>query len=136
MGIGLMILLDTHIWVWWVNESPDLSQKHKRIIEESTSEGLGVSVISCWEVANLVRLGRLVLNESATMWITNALSVSEVRLLELSPRIAIEATELREFHKDPADRFLVATARFHDIPIMTKDARILDYPDVKVITPS
>ena len=131
-----MILLDTHIWVWWANESPDLSKKHKRIIEESTSDGLGVSVISCWEVANLVRLGRLVLNEPAMVWITDALSFSGVRLLELSPRIAVDATELREFHKDPADRFLVATARFHDIPIMTKDARILDYPDVKVITPS
>jgi PIN domain nuclease of toxin-antitoxin system len=76
-----MILLDTHIWVWWVNESPDLSGKHKKIIEESASEGLGVSVISCWEVANLVRLGRLAFNESAMEWVNDALSYPNVKVI-------------------------------------------------------
>ncbi len=131
-----MIPLDTHIWVWWVNESSDLSPRHKNIIEERASEGLGVSVISCWEVANLVRLGRLALNEPAMSWINDALNFSGVHLLEFSPRIAVESTELPNFHKDPADRFLVATARSLDIPIMTKDSRILNYPNVKVIAPT
>lgn len=131
-----MILLDTHIWVWWTNESPELSPKHKKNIEENKSDGLGVSVISCWEVANLVRLGRLELKVPAMLWITKALNFSGIHLLELTPGIAVESTELRDFHKDPADRFLVATARSHDIPIATKDSRILSYPHVKVITPS
>jgi PIN domain nuclease of toxin-antitoxin system len=131
-----MILLDTHIWVWWANESPQLSQKHRTQIERNKSEGIGVSVISCWEVANLVRLGRLELTASAMEWVRQALSLKGIQLLELSPEIAVEATLLKDFHKDPADRFLVATALSHNIEILTQDGRILSYSAVRAVGPS
>ncbi|MGH2639932.1 MAG: type II toxin-antitoxin system VapC family toxin, partial [Rhabdochlamydiaceae bacterium] len=102
-------------------------------IEQQNEEGLGVSVSSCWEVANLVRLNRLALNVPPMQWIAEAINLPGVRMLELTPKIAVESTLLPDFHKDPADRFLVATAREHDISILTKDARILNYPLVKVI---
>ena len=56
-----MIVLDTHIWVWWVHDAPDLSDEYRTLLEQSESAGLGVSAISCWEVAKLVERGRLVL---------------------------------------------------------------------------
>lgn len=49
-----MIVLDTHIWVWWVDESQQLAQRHRQFIQDNEASGLGVSVISCWEVAKLV----------------------------------------------------------------------------------
>lgn len=130
-----MVLLDTHIWIWWANESQDLSAKHRSAIEEATPEGLGVSVISCWEVANLVRLNRLALRQPPMRWVSEALNIEGIQLLDLTPDIAVAATQLTDFHKDPADRFLVATAQAHDIYMLTKDARILNYPHVKVIQP-
>lgn len=54
-----MILLDTHVWVWWVHGAADLSPAQQRMLEENEESGLGVSVISCWEVAKLVEIGRL-----------------------------------------------------------------------------
>ncbi len=63
-----MIVLDTHIWVWWVDESSQLSERHTQLIQDSEQTGLGVSAISCWEVAKLVELGRLGLDGSIAEW--------------------------------------------------------------------
>jgi PIN domain nuclease of toxin-antitoxin system len=57
-----VIVLDTHIWIWWVNDSPRLIDKHKQWIKDYQSQGLGISIISCWEVAKLVEKNRLVLS--------------------------------------------------------------------------
>jgi PIN domain nuclease of toxin-antitoxin system len=128
-----MILLDTHVWVWWVNESPMGSKDMLRIIQEHQDDGLGVSIISCWEVAKLVERGRLELSTPVEHWIEQALAYPGVELLELTPRIAVESTQLPgEFHRDPADQMLVATARVYDIPLLTADSKLLDYPHVKI----
>jgi PIN domain nuclease of toxin-antitoxin system len=128
-----MILLDTHVWVWWVNESPMGSKDMLRIIQEHQDDGLGVSIISCWEVAKLVERGRLELSTTVEHWIEQALAYPGVELLELTPRIAVESTQLPgEFHRDPADQMLVATARVYDIPLLTADSKLLDYPHVKI----
>ncbi|MBX3013962.1 MAG: hypothetical protein KF832_20740, partial [Caldilineaceae bacterium] len=68
-----MILLDTHIWVWWVNESKELSTEHQQMIASQQAEGLGVSIISCWEVAKLIELGRLQLTIPVEQWLAAAL---------------------------------------------------------------
>lgn len=128
-----MILLDTHVWVWWVNESSMVSKDMLRIIQEHQGDGLGVSIISCWEVAKLVERGRLELTMPVERWIEQALAYPEVELLQLTPRIAVESTQLPgEFHRDPADQMLVATARVHDIPLLTADNKLLHYPHVKL----
>ncbi len=127
-----MILLDTHIWIWLVNGSIELTPRLRRIIDAAVHKGLGVSVISCWEVANLVRLGRLDIKMDPMEWIDQALRYPGIQLIELTPEIAVESTLLRDFHKDPADRFLVATANRHQIPILTVDKRIVEYPFVQL----
>jgi PIN domain nuclease of toxin-antitoxin system len=130
-----VILLDTHIWVWWVDGSPDLTPAQRKHIENHETTGLGVSVISCWEVAKLVELNRLALRYSPAEWMEQALAYPGVRLLYLTPRIAVESTQLPgTFHRDPADQIIVATARIRGCQLLTADARISRYPHTKVLT--
>ena len=77
-----MIVLDTHVWIWWVNGSPDLGARHAEAIESSEASGIGVSAISCWEVAKLVELGRLALNLDVGEWLRLALAYPHVRTTE------------------------------------------------------
>ena len=129
-----MIVLDTHVWIWWVDESKKLSQKSKVTIEQNIEHGLGVSIISCWEVAKLVELARLELTLPVREWITAALAYPGVRLLALTPDIAVDSTQLPgEFHRDPADQLIVATARFYDSLLLTHDSKLLDYAHVKTV---
>ena len=96
--------------------------------------GLEVSAISCWEVAKLVQYGRLELACPLEEWMEQALAYSGVHLLELTPRIATESTKLPgSFHRDPADQIIVATARIYDIPLLTVDSRILQYPHARTL---
>jgi len=123
-----MILLDTHVWIWWINKSKDLSKLSNRTILLEQEPNLGISIISCWEVAKLVERKRLQLTLSAEQWIYKALNDPRIRLLDLSPRITIESTQLPgSFHRDPADQLIVATARVLEIPLITADQKILDY---------
>jgi hypothetical protein len=69
-----VIVLDTHIWVWWVNDSPQLIDRHKQWIRDYQAQGLGISVISCWEVAKLVEKNRLVLSIPVEKWLQTALA--------------------------------------------------------------
>ena len=129
-----MILLDTHIWVWWVQGDPRLGAGRLRHIKASEADGLGVSAISCWEVAKLVELGRLSLPVEVLTWLDQALAYPGVRLLDLTPRIAVASSQLPgPFHRDPADQIIVATARIYDIPLLTADKRILAYPHVRTL---
>ena len=89
-----MILLDTHVWVWWVDGSPQMKPALREHVEANESTGLGVSVISCWEVAKLVELNRLELRCPVAEWIQQALAYPGIRLLYLTPRIAVESTQL------------------------------------------
>ena len=131
-----MIVLDTHIWVWWVHGDSTLSASTRALLESSELTGIAVSAISCWEVAKLVERGRLTLPCPVFDWIQQALSYPGVRLIELSPRICVESTQLPgEFHRDPADQIIVATARVLDAPLVTVDGKILAYPHVK-LTPT
>ncbi|MCX7044307.1 MAG: type II toxin-antitoxin system VapC family toxin [Candidatus Sumerlaeota bacterium] len=129
-----MILLDTHIWVWWVHGNNRLPKDYRRHLEQNESQGLGVSAISCWEVAKLVQHGRLDLSCPLADWFEQALSYPGMRLLNLTPWIAAESVQLPgEFHQDPADQIIVATARSHDCPVMTVDRKILAYSHVSKV---
>jgi PIN domain nuclease of toxin-antitoxin system len=103
-------------------------------LQAHEATGLGVSIISCWEVAKLAELGRLALRCPVVDWLRQALAYPGIQLMDLSVAIAIESTRLPgPFHRDPADQIIVATARVHDIPLLTADARILAYPNVKLL---
>jgi PIN domain nuclease of toxin-antitoxin system len=129
-----LILIDTHIWVWWENVDAQLTVAHRNAIAASLGAGLGVSAISCWEIAKLVEVGKLVLAIPVRDWLSAALASPGIRLLPLTPEIAVESTQLPgTFHRDPADQIIVATARVHDIPLLTLDQKILAYPHVKKV---
>lgn len=130
-----MILLDTHIWIWWVHGAPELPRQCYDLLLEHEEDGLGLSAISCWEVAKLVQSGRLVLPVPVGEWVDMAIAYPGIQLLDLTPRIAVESTQLPgDFHRDPADQILVATARVQNIPLVTADKLILRYPHVQLIT--
>ncbi len=130
-----MILLDTHIWIWWLDDNQQLKQRQKEIIDANKDKGLSLSVISCWELAKLVEYERLKLACSIDEWMEKALSHVEIQLIELTPKIAIESTKLPgNFHRDPADQIIVATSRLYHIPLLTMDKLILDYQHVITLT--
>ena len=129
-----MIVLDTHIWVWWAHSTEHLTGPQTEVIGANERDVIGVSAISLWEIAKLVQADRLELPCSLQEWFKEALSYPGVQVLELTPEIAIESTRLPgEFHRDPADQIIVATARRHNCPLVNSDARILKYPHVRTI---
>jgi len=129
-----MIVLDTHIWVWWVHGDERLTQAQIEALTAHETDVIGISAISCWEVAKLVETGRLELPCSLDEWFEQALSYPGAQLLPLTPEIAAESTRLPgEFHRDPADQIIVATARIYDCPLVTSDDKILKYPHVVTI---
>ena len=126
-----MIVLDAHVWVWWVHQDDRLPTKSRSFITQHETRLIGISAISCWEVAKLVERGRLRLPLPADQWLHAALAYPGVKLLDLAPDIAADACNLPgTFHSDPADQIIVATARHHGSELVTMDQRILSYPHV------
>ena len=126
-----MIILDTHIGVWWSDEISRLTTAQIEAIagERSIQGSIGVSAITCWEIAMLVERQRVTLQLDALPWLRRLLGYPGVELLPITPEIAVRAYSLPEpFHRDPADRILVATAIELACPLLTDDSRILQYP--------
>lgn len=129
-----MILLDTHVWVWLCHADGSLPADLHALIEVERAEGLCVSAISLWEVAKLVELKRLELPLEIAGWLDMALDASGVAVIPLTPDIAVASTRLPgDFHRDPADQIIVATARTRNLPLVTCDRRILAYPHVPLL---
>lgn len=128
-----MIVLDTHVWVWWVHDDAQLPENYRAYIQAHEADGLGVSIISCWEVAKLVEYQRLKLPIPVAEWLDQALAYPGIQLLDLTPRIVVESTQLPgTFHRDPADQMIVATARVYDSPLVTLDDKIRAYPHAQL----
>jgi PIN domain nuclease of toxin-antitoxin system len=128
-----MIVLDTHIWVWWVHGDTKLSQTAAMAIQVHESLVIGISVMSCWEIAKLVEYKRLILPCEISEWFEQALSYPGIQLLNLTPKIAIASTQLAGFHRDPTDQLIAATAKVYGCPLVTADAKILNYPGLQTI---
>jgi PIN domain nuclease of toxin-antitoxin system len=124
-----LLLLDTHVWLWLNAGSPDLSTETRETINGAAAAGtLRIAAISLWEVALLASRGRIVLGKSIGLWLEEALADPGPDIDPLSPQIAVESYALPDvFHRDPADRLIVATARVANATLMTRDRRILDY---------
>lgn len=123
------ILLDTHVWIWLVNGDKSLAPRSFSLIEKAAAQGqVFLSSISPWEVAMLAAKQRITLGNPCLDWIRNALAITGIQLLPLMPEIAVESAHLPgDFHGDPADRIIVATARIENCLLMTKDKNILNY---------
>ena len=119
-------LLDTHAWIWWIEQDARLGAKEIAALDALPVDRRPfLCDISLWEVATLVELGRLVLDVPLDEWLDAAAHPRSVRLLAVSPRIAAEVARLPDtFHRDPADRIIVATSRAQHIPLLTHDDRI------------
>jgi len=130
-----VIVLDTHALVWWVAGDSTLSKKAKAAIERELSGGeIIVSAISAWEIAMLVEREKLVLSMDVGSWLATVAAVEVVRFMPVDAEIAIKSVDLPgDFHKDPADRMIVATARKLAVPLVTKDEKIRSYAHVKTI---
>jgi PIN domain nuclease of toxin-antitoxin system len=120
-----MIVLDTHAWVWWVAKPEKLGKKAARALKKAPR--IGVPAICVWEVAMKARAGQLKFDRPSSLWIEHALATdNRIVLLALSPRISIGAAELEWEHRDPADRFIVATAQLYESSLATCDTTIAD----------
>lgn len=131
-----MIVLDTHALLWWASgEVGQLSAAAQQAIEhEATSGQIKVSSISAWELAMLVARGRVALSMDVGQWLSVLGQVESMSFVPVDNDIAIKSTELPgDFHKDPADRIIVATARKLSAPLVTADDKIRSYAHVRTI---
>ena len=128
-----MIILDTHAWFFWINDS--LDQLSTNALNAIRSENiLGVSIISCWELAMLVSKERLKLNVDVQLWINQALKYPSIKLLNLNPEIVVLSTRLPgDFHGDPADRMIAASCMYYNVPLITKDKKLISWGNINII---
>jgi PIN domain nuclease of toxin-antitoxin system len=125
-----MIILDTHIWLWWIGKV----DRHLKITWRERigqANQVGVSAISCFEVAWLVQHGRIELAEPLDIWFEKALSGSGIDLVAITPEIARIAVQLPEHHRDPQDRLIIATALTHDALLISSDGKFTLYQELQ-----
>ena len=120
------VLLDTHVWVWWLTEQSGLTVHERAALDRAANRrALCLAAISMWEVQLLHAKGRLELPIPFADWLTRATDDAMIRTLPLDRDVVLAVDALpRSFHGDPADRIIVATARAHAIPLATHDAAI------------
>ena len=127
-----MIVLDTHVWLWWLHDPTRLSSAADKLIQqEQVSGAIILSTISVWEVAVKVQSGKLTIPMDINRWYELARSYPATIIEPLSPLDAIASTQLPvDFHNDPADRIIVSLARRLAVPLLTCDRKIIDYKHV------
>ena len=127
-----MIVLDTHAFLWWRDESPRLSEPARTAIEEAGR--IGVPTACCLEIATLDRRGRITLTGGATRWIRAALADPRIEEIPLTAEIAIEAGGLPDtFPGDPVDRVVYATSYVTGSRLVTRDRRITNYDPRRIV---
>jgi len=128
-----VILLDTHVWAWWLARPERLTRSAHQAIRRNLATGrVGISSFSVWELALLVQRKRLVLAIEMADWVAETERIQGVTFHPVTNAIALQSVNLPgAFHPDPADRILVATARELGATMVTGDAKIRAYPHVK-----
>lgn len=120
-----MILLDTHVWLWWLSDPGRLSAPAAERIDAAREDGVvALSAISAWEAALLVRKGRLELRLPVRDVVAACERLPFFRLVPVDAALAVASVELDGLHPDPADRMIVATARHEGLDLVTKDERL------------
>jgi PIN domain nuclease of toxin-antitoxin system len=132
-----MILLDSHVWYWWiVGEHQRLTPSWVDAIDQAAA--VGVSPVSCSELALAWRRGRLELPLPVDQWFGRALSGSGIELVPFTDRIAFRAVALADVHRDPFDRIIIATALELDAQLISADTQFGRYPELErhLVNPS
>jgi PIN domain nuclease of toxin-antitoxin system len=130
-----MIVLDTQAWLWWSHDPSIITRRARNAIYKAEkTDGIRVSVISVWEIAVKTELGKLGLPLDIHEWFRQASMYPNMTVEPLSAIDAISSTQLPGiFHKDPADRIIVALTRRYGVSLVTADKRIQAYPHVETI---
>lgn len=128
----MRLLLDTHIWIWFLLGDPRLSRTHRTLMEDEGNELL-LSAISVWEAHMLIEKERLPVTAVPSVWVSQALRSVQVREAGITSAIAVRSRTLALPHPDPADRFIAATAIEMKIPLLTVDERLLAYPELRCL---
>ena len=132
-----MIVLDTHVLIWWVNADKKLSSLALNAINKEMAKDDGqimISSITTWEIALLIKKGRLALTMDIDDWIATVASIENVHFIPIDNDVAIQSVRLPgEFHPDPADRIITALARHLSASLITGDEKIRAYKHVKTI---
>ena len=128
-----MIVLDTHVWIWWVSEPTRLSAPAQAAV--ANARKVGICPISIWEISTKVAQGKLSLDRKLDVWVHQALARPGAELLELSAQVAVLAGQLggRGFHGDPADRLITASAMSRGVELVTKDQAIRAFDEVRTV---
>ncbi|OYY81078.1 MAG: hypothetical protein B7Y33_02430 [Hydrogenophilales bacterium 16-62-9] len=123
------LVIDTHVWLWLESDPVSLSELTRSRIEQAARVGtLWVSVMSVWEIGMLVAKDRIRLSMPVDEWVRQASATPGMQMLGVMPEIALESTRLPDApHGDPVDRLLMASARVHNLTLVTADEKILAY---------
>jgi PIN domain nuclease of toxin-antitoxin system len=136
LGRRAVIVLDTHAVLWWANgERAQLSAAATSAIDAEMDGGqILISSMSAWELAMLVERGRVALSMDIVSWLDTLSRIDAVQIVPVDSEIAVKSVQLPgDFHKDPADRIIVATARKFAAPLVSADEKIRAYPHVRAI---
>jgi PIN domain nuclease of toxin-antitoxin system len=128
----IKLLLDTHVWIWLsMEDKKSLSSKAIKTMQQASLKF--ISAISCWELAKLVEKGRIGFSIPTLTWIRRSFQEYEIRMVELTAEIAVESTQLKGMHADPADQIIAATSRVTGMPLVTSDKRLRQLNGVETI---
>ena len=122
------LLLDTHVWIWWINQDSALPAQAGQLIEEA--ETVAVSAISCWEVRMLQQRQRIELSGTVEAWLEQALQPAGISCLPISCTIADKSANLPQHHRDPADRLIIAAALEHRYSLLSVDSKFELYTEL------
>lgn len=127
----MRVLLDTHVFLWWVMDSPLLSKSARQVIADARNE-LFLSAASGWEIAIKAQLGRLQLPDTPEDFVAEQLVLNNIQSLPVLMSHALHVYSLPKHHQDPFDRLLVVQSQLEDLPILTADPDIAHY-DVEIV---
>ena len=120
------LLLDTHVFLWWVTDDPNLTTVARRAIADAHNECC-LSLASCWEMAIKLSLGKLRLTKPVGRFVTEQLAANDFTLLNIELRHAVKIEKLPFHHRDPFDRLLIAHAVTEKLIIVTADSVFANY---------
>ncbi len=130
-----MILLDTHVWIWFLSNPEKLSSQARKAVEDNMEEGsLLISSISVWEIAVLHAKNRLRFSIPLIDWVSQSERLSFLQFIPVSNTIALNSVLLPDsIHNDPADRIVIATALSEGVPLVTRDEKIIKNAPIETI---
>ena len=122
-----MILLDTHTFLWFILDDPQLSSKADRLISDPNN-AIAISPVTYWEIAIKISIGKYFLPEPYEIFMDREISINDFRILPIQPKHTAALIDLPFYHKDPFDRLLIAQASVEKIPIISNDQIFDQYP--------